>query len=77
MVIIEKNKERNLKKLIAQPIWSYVDMVKAFVKVDDNFASLQHQMAGTNSAAGKGPSAVNVSDDETSPKSCVIFHQLH
>ena len=30
-------------------------------------------MAGTNSGAGEGPSAVNVSDDETSPKWCVTL----
>ena len=52
-------------------------MVNTCVKVDENFASLQHQMASTNSGAGKGPSAINVSDDETSPKSYVTFRQLY
>ena len=34
-------------------------------------AFMQHQMSGANSGAGEGLSAVNISDDETSPKWCV------
>ena len=42
-------------------------------EVKDAVTSLQRQMSGANSGAGEGPSASNISDDETSPKWCVAL----
>jgi len=42
-------------------------------EMQDGFASLQRQMNDTSSGAGERLSALNVSDDETSPKWCVTL----